>query len=158
GVLRQAEAQSVSGSSSGPRCCRLRGLPGWGGELFVFGCAGACVGVQEHVLAGGGAARTRRIAGHDGSGRPHPSSRWRSRGGGGGRWRRDESLRAIAAPCVAVGPSGVAIRTRLKHLSAEDEEVLRLVGAHLGSLAARDLKRRCADGLEHSAERWAGRK
>ncbi|MGW2940173.1 IS200/IS605 family accessory protein TnpB-related protein, partial [Streptomyces sp. NPDC001156] len=38
------------------------------------------------------------------------------------------------------------------------EEVLRLVGAHLGSLAARDLKRRCADGLEHSADRWAKRK
>jgi len=71
---------------------------------------------------------------------------------------RDESLRTIAAPFVAVGPSGVAIRTRLGHLTAEDEEVLRLVGAHLGSLASKDLKRRCAEGLEHSAERWAGRK
>ncbi|MGW2939887.1 IS200/IS605 family accessory protein TnpB-related protein, partial [Streptomyces sp. NPDC001156] len=71
---------------------------------------------------------------------------------------RDESLRTIAAPFVAVGPSGVAIRTRLGHLSTADEEVLRLVGAHLGSLAARDLKRRCADGLEHSADRWAERK
>ena len=70
---------------------------------------------------------------------------------------REESLRTIAAPFVAVGPSGVAIRTRLKHLSADDEQVLRLVGAHLGSLASRDLKRRCADGLEHSAERWAER-
>ncbi|MGI5135327.1 MULTISPECIES: IS200/IS605 family accessory protein TnpB-related protein [unclassified Streptomyces] len=70
----------------------------------------------------------------------------------------DVSLRTIAAPFVAVGPSGVAIRTRLGHLSAEDEEVLRLVGAHLGSLASKDLKRRCADGLEHSAERWAERK
>ncbi|MGI5136036.1 IS200/IS605 family accessory protein TnpB-related protein [Streptomyces sp. CA-106110] len=71
---------------------------------------------------------------------------------------RGESLRTIAAPFVAVGPSGVAIRTRLVHLRAEDEEVLRLVGAHLGSLAARDLKRRCADGLEHSADSWAERK
>ncbi|MGI5513626.1 IS200/IS605 family accessory protein TnpB-related protein [Streptomyces sp. CA-106131] len=71
---------------------------------------------------------------------------------------RGESLRTIAAPFVAVGPSGVTIRTRLGHLSATDEEVLRLVGAHLGSLAARDLKRRCADGLEHSTHTWAGRK
>ncbi|MEU1600786.1 IS200/IS605 family accessory protein TnpB-related protein [Streptomyces sp. NPDC005708] len=71
---------------------------------------------------------------------------------------RGESLRTIAAPFVAVGPSGVAIRTRLGHLSAADEEVLRLVGAHLGSLASKDLKRRCADGLEHSTDTWAGRK
>jgi hypothetical protein len=71
---------------------------------------------------------------------------------------RDESLRTIAAPFVAVGPSGVAIRTRLGHLSADDEQVLRLVGTHLGSLASKDLKRRCADGLEHSTDTWAGRK
>ncbi|MGI5134187.1 IS200/IS605 family accessory protein TnpB-related protein [Streptomyces sp. CA-106110] len=70
----------------------------------------------------------------------------------------DEALRTIAAPFVAVGPSDVAIRTRLKHLSADDEQVLRLVGAHLGSLASKDLKFRCADGLEHSADRWAERK
>src|SRR5262245_14785243 len=76
----------------------------------------------------------------------------------GGTSMREGSLRTIAAPFVAVGPSGVAIRTRLKHLGAADEQVLRLVGAHLGSLAARDLKRRCADGLEDSAERWAERK
>ncbi|MGI5134898.1 IS200/IS605 family accessory protein TnpB-related protein [Streptomyces sp. CA-106110] len=70
----------------------------------------------------------------------------------------DEALRTIAAPFVAVGPSGVAIRTRLGHLSAADEEVLRLVGAHLGSLASKDLKRRCAEGLEHSSDSWAERK
>src|SRR5262249_34507462 len=63
-----------------------------------------------------------------------------------------------AARVVAVGPSGVAIRTRLMHLSADDEQVLRLVGAHLGSLASKDLKRRCAEGLEHSADTWAERK
>src|SRR5262249_6933529 len=63
-----------------------------------------------------------------------------------------------AARVVAVGPAGVAIRTRLGHLSAEDEEVLRLVGAHLGSLASGRLKRRCADGMEHSADTWAERK
>jgi IS605 OrfB family transposase len=52
----------------------------------------------------------------------------------------------------------VAVRTRLKHLTAGDEEVLRLVGGHLGSLASRDLKTRCRDGLEHSAQAWAVRK
>ncbi|MGW7455028.1 IS200/IS605 family accessory protein TnpB-related protein [Streptomyces sp. NPDC054787] len=67
-------------------------------------------------------------------------------------------LRPIAAPFVALGPSGAAIRDRLKDLTPEDEKVLRLVGAHLGSLASRDLKARCADGLEHSTETWAARK
>ncbi|MGW0473966.1 IS200/IS605 family accessory protein TnpB-related protein [Streptomyces coeruleorubidus] len=66
--------------------------------------------------------------------------------------------RELSAPFVVLGPSGVAIRTRLKGLTAGDEEVLRLVGAHLGSLASRDLKRRCADGLEHSTDTWAQRK
>ncbi|MGR4849725.1 IS200/IS605 family accessory protein TnpB-related protein [Streptomyces sp. LARHCF252] len=67
-------------------------------------------------------------------------------------------LREVAALFVVPGPSGVAIRTRLKHLSDEDEVVLRLVGGHLGMLAARDLKTRCAAGLEHDAEAWAQRK
>nr|BFE31808.1 hypothetical protein GCM10010200_040590 [Actinomadura rugatobispora] len=67
-------------------------------------------------------------------------------------------MRAIAAPFVAAGPSGVAVRDRLKGLTAEDERVLRLAGAYLGSLAARDLKVRCGDGLEHDAGRWAARK
>ncbi|MFC9126953.1 IS200/IS605 family accessory protein TnpB-related protein [Streptomyces sp. NPDC057099] len=67
-------------------------------------------------------------------------------------------LRDVAAPFVALGPSGVAVRDRLKHLTAEDEKVLRLVGAHLGSLASKDLKARCADGLGHSADTWAARK
>ncbi|MEH0418834.1 transposase [Streptomyces sp. B21-083] len=61
-------------------------------------------------------------------------------------------------PFVASGPSGVAIRTRLKQLTPGDEKVLRLVGAHLGSLASRDLKARCRDGLEHSGAAWAVRK
>ncbi|MEU0057073.1 IS200/IS605 family accessory protein TnpB-related protein [Streptomyces sp. NPDC006334] len=52
----------------------------------------------------------------------------------------------------------MAVRTRLKQLTPADEEVLRLVGAHLGSLASRDLKARCRDGLEHSSETWAVRK
>ncbi|MEO6087836.1 MAG: hypothetical protein ABIQ18_32460 [Umezawaea sp.] len=66
-------------------------------------------------------------------------------------------LRAIAAPFVAPGPSGVSIRDRLKGLTAEDENVLRLVGGHLGSLASHDLKVRCAQGADHSADTWAGR-
>ncbi|KUO22476.1 IS200/IS605 family element transposase accessory protein TnpB, partial [Streptomyces dysideae] len=64
----------------------------------------------------------------------------------------------MAAPFVALGPSGVAIRTRLKHLSPGDEKVLRLVGGHLGSLASRDLAVRCRDGLEHTTDTWAARK
>ena len=67
-------------------------------------------------------------------------------------------LRPVAAPVVALGPSGVAVRDRLKHLTPEDEKVLRLVGAHLGSLASKDLKTRCRDGLEHSTDTWAARK
>ncbi|MFF3873496.1 IS200/IS605 family accessory protein TnpB-related protein, partial [Streptomyces sp. NPDC001978] len=59
---------------------------------------------------------------------------------------RGQELRAIAAPFVALGPSGVAIRDRLKGLTRQDETVLRLVGDHLGALAGRDLKARCAAG------------
>ncbi|MDX3455445.1 IS200/IS605 family accessory protein TnpB-related protein [Streptomyces sp. ME02-8801-2C] len=67
-------------------------------------------------------------------------------------------LRSIAVPFVVSGPIGVAVRTRLKQLTPGDEKVLRLVGAHLGSLASRDLRARCRDGLEHSGEAWAVRK
>ncbi|MFI1565694.1 IS200/IS605 family accessory protein TnpB-related protein [Streptomyces sp. NPDC020490] len=67
-------------------------------------------------------------------------------------------LRELAAPFVVPGPSGVAVRDRLKRLSAEDERVLRLVGDHLGTLASRDLKARCAAGLDHDSEQWAARK
>ncbi|MFE5375015.1 IS200/IS605 family accessory protein TnpB-related protein [Streptomyces mirabilis] len=67
-------------------------------------------------------------------------------------------LRPIDAPFVALGPSGVAIRDRLKHLTTEDDKVLRLVGEHLGNLALLDLKARCADGNEHSTDTWAARK
>jgi hypothetical protein len=67
-------------------------------------------------------------------------------------------LRAIAPAFVVPGPSGVAVRDRLKHLIPADEQVLRLVGAHLGALASADLKTRCADGLEHCADTWAARK
>ncbi|MCX4590378.1 IS200/IS605 family accessory protein TnpB-related protein [Streptomyces sp. NBC_01549] len=52
----------------------------------------------------------------------------------------------------------MAVRTRLKQLAPADEKVLRLVGAHLGALASRDLKARCADALAHDGEAWAARK
>ncbi|MER5668898.1 hypothetical protein ABT113_51210, partial [Streptomyces mirabilis] len=67
-------------------------------------------------------------------------------------------LRAVAAPFVVPGPSGVAVRDRLKQLTADDEQVLRLVADHLGSLASRDLKARCAAGPDHDSEAWAERK
>ncbi|MEU0424227.1 IS200/IS605 family accessory protein TnpB-related protein [Streptomyces canus] len=69
-----------------------------------------------------------------------------------------DGLREVAAPFVVPGPSGVAVRDRLKGLTADGEKVLRRVGDHLGTLASRDLKARCADGLEHDAGRWAERK
>ncbi|MGI5320837.1 IS200/IS605 family accessory protein TnpB-related protein [Actinomadura nitritigenes] len=52
----------------------------------------------------------------------------------------------------------IARSNEVKGLTAQDERVLRLTGAHLGSLAGRDLKVGCADGLEHDAQRWAVRK
>jgi hypothetical protein len=67
-------------------------------------------------------------------------------------------LRRIDPPFVALGPSGVAIRDRLKGLTPQDEKVLRLVGDHLGSSAGKDLKARFAAGLEHDSDQWAERK
>ncbi|MGW7514031.1 IS200/IS605 family accessory protein TnpB-related protein [Streptomyces sp. NPDC054796] len=68
------------------------------------------------------------------------------------------TLRQIARPFVAEGPSGVSIRDRLKGLTGEDVKVLRAVGGHMGRLACADLARRCRDGLDHSTDTWAGRK
>jgi IS605 OrfB family transposase len=70
----------------------------------------------------------------------------------------DSALREIMPSFVALGPAGVAVRDRLKRLTAGDEEVLRLVGVHMGSLASKDLVARCRDGLEHSTDTWAARK
>ncbi|MFE7576666.1 IS200/IS605 family accessory protein TnpB-related protein [Streptomyces sp. NPDC057521] len=67
-------------------------------------------------------------------------------------------VREVAASFLVAGPSGVAVRGRLKHLTGQDERVLRSVGAYQGGLASRDLRARCADGLDHSAESWAVRK
>ena len=71
---------------------------------------------------------------------------------------KKKQLRSIDAPFVALGPSGVAIRDRLKHLTPEDEKVLRLVGEHLGSLTSRDLAARCLHAGDHSTDTWAARK
>ena len=72
--------------------------------------------------------------------------------------RARRPLRPLADPFVAPAPSGVAVRTRLKHLTARDEKVLGVVGGHLGSLASGDLAARCRDGVDHDKERWAQRK
>ncbi|MGW2779649.1 IS200/IS605 family accessory protein TnpB-related protein [Streptomyces populi] len=69
----------------------------------------------------------------------------------GGLWK-------LAASFVVPGPSGAAVRARLKGLTVGDERVLRLVGDHLGMLASRDLEARCAAGPEHDNDRWASRK
>lgn len=66
-------------------------------------------------------------------------------------------LRTIGVSFVVPSPSGVAIRDRLR-VDGADELVLRQVGACLGSLACRDLKARCRDGLDHDKDKWAARK
>jgi IS605 OrfB family transposase len=66
------------------------------------------------------------------------------------------ALRRVAAPFVAAAPAGARVRARLR-LSAEDEAVLRAVGAHLGSLAGRDLAARCAEGRLDAAGKAASR-
>ena len=83
------------------------------------------------------------------------------------------SLRLVAAPFVAAAPEGARVRARLRP-SPQDEAVLRAAGAHLGSLAGRDLAARCAEGrldargrarsravrkralTAESSSRWAG--
>ncbi|WP_405645096.1 IS200/IS605 family accessory protein TnpB-related protein [Streptomyces sp. NBC_00019] len=66
-------------------------------------------------------------------------------------------LREAAAPFVVSGPSGVAIRTRLR-VSETDVAVLSEVGAFLGRLSAGDLAVRCRQGTTHDAASWAARK
>jgi IS605 OrfB family transposase len=65
-------------------------------------------------------------------------------------------LRPVAVPFVAAAPAGARVRARLR-LSAEDETVLRMVGAHLGSLAGKDLAVRCAEGQLDAAGRARSR-
>ncbi|WP_406323453.1 IS200/IS605 family accessory protein TnpB-related protein [Streptomyces sp. NBC_01637] len=71
---------------------------------------------------------------------------------------KKKQLRTIDPPFGAVGPSGVALRDRLKHLTPKDEKVLRLVGEHQGRLASGDLKARCEAGHKHDNDAWASRK
>ena len=86
---------------------------------------------------------------------------------------RVSGLRRIASPFVAAAPAGARVRARLG-VSPQDEAVLRAAGAHLGSLAGRDLAARCAEGrldakgragsrawrkralTAESSSRWAG--
>ncbi|MGW1163846.1 IS200/IS605 family accessory protein TnpB-related protein, partial [Streptomyces sp. NPDC002519] len=73
--------------------------------------------------------------------------------------RTEVPFRPLRAPFVAQEATGVAIRDRLKGLTARDEEVLRAVGAHLGTLAARDLRIYTAPGFDRrDADQWARRK
>src|SRR5205809_6119775 len=65
-------------------------------------------------------------------------------------------MRPVAAPFVAAAPTGARVRTRLR-LSPQDEAVLRAAGAHLGSLAGRDLAARCAEGRLDAAGRARSR-
>ncbi|WP_246212422.1 transposase [Streptomyces abyssomicinicus] len=67
-------------------------------------------------------------------------------------------FRPIRASFVVREASGCAVRTRLKDLTATDVEVLRQVGAHLGSLASRDLRLYASAGFERSSVSWAVRK
>ena len=89
------------------------------------------------------------------------------------RGGRVSGLRRIAAPFVAAAPAGARVRTRLR-VSPQDEAVLWAAGAHLGSLAGRDLAARSAEGrmdakgragsrarrkkalTAQSSSRWAG--
>jgi len=77
-------------------------------------------------------------------------------------------VRTLAPVGVAAPPSGARIRTRLR-LDADDEQVLRAAGQHLGRLAGQDLARRCRLGqgpdqradrkralTAPSSSRWAG--
>ncbi|MCX4453455.1 transposase [Streptomyces sp. NBC_01340] len=66
-------------------------------------------------------------------------------------------LRELRPSFVVPGPSGVAVRDRLR-VSEADAAVLREVGVFLGSLAAGDLAVRSRQGLAHDAAGWAARK
>ncbi|MGW7607898.1 IS200/IS605 family accessory protein TnpB-related protein [Streptomyces sp. NPDC054766] len=71
---------------------------------------------------------------------------------------RKKPLRAVRGPFVVQDPTGVAIRDRLKDLTPKDDEVLRLVGAHMGGLAGADLALYSRTGFERTSRTWATRK
>lgn len=77
-------------------------------------------------------------------------------------------MRSIREAFVVAPPTGARIRTRLRP-TGNDEDVLRIVGAHLGRLASADLAVRCRLGrgttqrtarkralTAQSTSRWAG--
>ena len=66
-------------------------------------------------------------------------------------------LRQIAPPKVALAPTGLRIRTRLR-VNEADAVVLRSLGVHLGRLAGTDLAVRCRIGPDHDKHHWATRK
>ena len=78
--------------------------------------------------------------------------------GRGERPRSASGLLVIEAPFVADPSLGVNIRTRLKGLTAADEDVLRQVGTLLGGLASKDLAERVRCGTDHDSDDWARRK
>lgn len=71
--------------------------------------------------------------------------------------KADKRPRALREPIVVPPQRAVSIRTRL-FLSDAEADTLRIVGGHLGRLAARDLKARCRAGVDHDAVEWARRK
>jgi hypothetical protein len=66
-------------------------------------------------------------------------------------------LRQIDPPKVALAPTGLRIRTRLR-VNEADAVVLRNLGVHLGRLASTDLAVRCRFGPDHDKHHWAARK
>ena len=66
-------------------------------------------------------------------------------------------LREITAAFVVAPPSGARVRTRLK-VAGADAAVLRAVGTHLGSLAAKDLAERCRKGRLSAKEKADSRR
>src|SRR3984893_3211981 len=94
------------------------------------------------------------------SGLSRTCTRWPAGRPGGRGGLVTGSLRPVAVPCVAAAPAGARIRARLR-VPPGDEAVLRAVGAHLGSLAGRDLAARCGQGrlgAKEPAASRAGRK
>ncbi len=75
----------------------------------------------------------------------------------GGWGCRLGGVREVAAPFVVPGPTGAAVRARLR-VSETDAAVLAEVGVFLGGLAAGDLTVRSRQGLEHGSRTWAVRK
>lgn len=72
--------------------------------------------------------------------------------------KSQKPFRPIRDPFVVQEAAGVSIRDRLGDLTPEDDKVLRLIGTHLGTLAAGDLAVYAQAGFERTSESWAARK